>query len=399
MPASLRIAVVFPPMLLGGRPIDLKKWKTDPRGATGSETMVLEFTQCLSVLGHHVDFYIERPSCDRWENVHVFDLGNFQVSCKMPNGGGRRYDVVICALDVNFFRFIEHKDGKPLRVVLQQINGFEYGQSGFEEHVDLFASPSGPHRDMLIDRWPMVPKEKWAVVPNGVSLADYDIEEPPPRIPGRVVYASSPDRGLHWLLQEWPAIKRAAPHASLRVFYYSLGKWLNEWRGRVEGQGWEWEPWHREHKRRAAYIDQALHVLRLLDVEVVGAVSKRTMAENLLSAEVLAYPCDVVAWTEGFSCMTMEGCASGCLPVITDVDALGAIYGGSCPMVNLTPGKNLRASEQVGAWRDLVIRALTDKPWADEWRTRARTLAEKHSWTALAEKLAGVITNRIEAPR
>ena len=39
-------------------------------------------------------------------------------------------------------------------------------------------------------------------------------------MPGRVIWCSSADRGLHWLLSQWPKIKEAVPYASLKVFYH-----------------------------------------------------------------------------------------------------------------------------------------------------------------------------------
>ena len=61
------------------------------------------------------------------------------------------------------------------------------------------------------------PSNKWCVVPDG---CDPELYATTNKYKGRIIYMSAPDRGLHWLLQEWPNIKVAVPYASLRVFYH-----------------------------------------------------------------------------------------------------------------------------------------------------------------------------------
>ena len=139
------------------------------------------------------------------------------------------------------------------------------------------------------------------------------------------------------------------------------------------------------------YVEKALNVLKDYGVEGVGSVSRQQMALEMAQAEVLAYPCDTIAYTEGFSCATLEGCASGALPIISAADALGGIYRGVCPMVAAP------ARKHIARWRKLVIQALTDKPWADEWRARGREFALFHDWRGLATQFERVLQEKIQA--
>ena len=266
--------------------------------------------------------------------------------------------------------------------------------------MDIFVSPAKAHQKHFEEDWPTT-KGKWVVIPNGVRMADHEgvsgMPEPRPiewmwtkRIPGRVIYASSPDRGLHLLLQEWPAIKKAVPHATLKIFYYSLQSWMAQYLPfPQEDPNWPW--WWKENYRRVWYVKRALEALKPHGVEVVGAVSRQQMALEMAQAEVLAYPCDTIAYTEGFSCATLEGCASGALPVISAMDALGDIYRGVCPM-SAAP-----ARKHIDTWRGLVIKALTDKAWAEEWRARAREFALFHDWRGLATQFERVLQEKIQA--
>ena len=124
-------------------------------------------------------------------------------------------------------------------------------------------------------------------------------------------------------------------------------------------------------------------------------------------AEVLGYPCDTIRMTEGFSVTTMEACASGCLPVITDIDSLGHIYGDAAPMIHLN-GKVIdeyigplakkewaQVGGHLGAFTDLLVRGLTDEAWRAEHVAKCRALAKEHAWPVLAERLEGILTQGI----
>jgi glycosyltransferase involved in cell wall biosynthesis len=63
-----------------------------------------------------------------------------------------------------------------------------------------------------------VPDHINAVVPHGVNVQDFknSVEK---RIEGRMLYCSSPDRGLLQLLNDWPGIKRLHPDVELVITY------------------------------------------------------------------------------------------------------------------------------------------------------------------------------------
>ena len=380
----MRLAFVYPPMLVGGRPLDFNAIDTSPRGTTGSETQILSMAREMAARGHHVELFIEAPNAGRMgAYVILRPLHEFHTNTV--------FDATCVSLDMNFFR-AGHGPSKGLRVVFQQLNDFNYKTGDdFASFVDLFISPAEAHRKHLEEEWPST-KGKWAVVPNGcypdwfTSRPLLDVE----RVKGRVIYPSSPDRGLHLLLQEWPAIKKAAPHATLKIFYYSLRSWIAQYE-KFSQEEPSWHPFWKENYRRAMYIKRALPLLAPLGVEVAGAVSRWQMEHEMAQAEVLAYPCDPIAYTEGFSCATLEGCASGALPILGAADALATIYRGVCPMI----AAPVRA--RIGDWTELVIRGLTDQAWADEWRARGRAFAEKHAWPLLAEKFEKILEERLAA--
>ena len=203
------------------------------------------------------------------------------------------------------------------------------------------------------------------------------------KVPGRVIWTSSPDRGLHWLLQEWPMIRRAVPHATLRVFYPMDG-WLERMAAVTDGP-----PDILEQKQRAAFIRERRTALERMGVEFYGGASRVEISKEIAAAECLPYSCDPVRPTEGFSCSVMESSAAQSCPIVTNADAFPEIYGGALPMVDLPLSKN------APVFRDLVIRALTDKPWRDEVNAKARTLAERFTWRKATERMMAVLEEHL----
>ncbi len=352
---------------MGGRPFDFSNlWGSD-RGLTGSELSCFCFARELAKLGHEISLYVEQPGIASFDNVALHPLSDL-------GGHGARYDAVCSWNEPDYLR---HVSPRTLRLVDQQLNDCAYMQPGYDDFVDVWTSPSEAHRQRNLSLSP----HKWVVLPNGCYPEKYDLSTP--KAPGRVVYASSPDRGLHLLFQEWPKIKKAVPHAELFVFYHSLEQWIERCRGIRDSSCVSMD----EQGCRARYMEAVLPRVKKLGAEIVGSISHDRLAQELAMASVLGYPCDTIAWTEGFSVATLEGCVSGALPITSSVDALGEIYGGHVPMVEAP------ARDHMGEWSDLVIRALTDEPWRKEWAHKARLRAEQFAWPALAKQLEQTIVD------
>jgi glycosyltransferase involved in cell wall biosynthesis len=412
----MRIALLYDPWLLSARgTLDLHGYRDDPRGMTGSEQCAVRLYEELSAMGHEVwPFWPGNGGAQPWAERAdgSFDLA---ISINCPDG----------------LRDVRAK----YKCCYALLNDWTFAKVGFEQHVDLFASPSAPHLEQVMTNpaWRLVDTfecregrgryepdpTKWCVVPLGCDPERYQPYCPNPtcgggkpyvradrrdtgqlscdacglymvngrgKVPGRVVYCSSPDRGLHWLLQEWPHIKRAVPHAHLRIFY-RLQKWIDDLKRAQQPDGSIFESvkplW-----QRAVYIEEALR--RMSDpkwgIEVRDSVSRATIEREMAEAEVLAYSCQTTAWSEGFSVTTLEACAGRACPVITDCDALGEVYADAAAIL---PVGNWEE------WRATVIRALTDSAFRDTQNERAHAFALRHTWRNTAEQLMARITERI----
>lgn len=358
----MKIAICYSPWCLTfRRTLELEGYRDDPRGLSGSEMCAVRLYEEFRAMGHEVTLYAD--GCTPW-----------------ADRGKEEHDL---AISINYPDELREVRATK-RVCYQLVNSFEYCRQGFD-YVDLWLSPSNAHRKMILSKDHEVESdprrghklmhrftpEQWKVVPLGCDPERYDGHGP--KIPGRVIYASSPDRGLHWLLQEWPHIKRAVPHATLHIFYH-LKRWVDGFANTP------FFPPIENQRARANYVAEALRRMSGPEwgITVRDSVSRATMEREMAYAEVLAYPCDTTRWSEGFSCTVLEACAARACPVITDCDALGDLYwslGTAFPRVD------------IGAWRGGVIAALLEKESRDRINATALAFAEEHTWKKTAEKM------------
>ncbi len=352
----------------------------DSRGLTGSELSLIQFARELSKRGHSVSIFTSsKCGYGEWEGILIKQLGDL-------NHLDRSWD---CICSWNEADVLKPVHASILKLVNLQINDLSQYSPGYNEHVDVWVSPSDAHRVRMISMdhvykgYTYKPNpEEWEVLHNGCDPGCYNKRIH--RVSGQVIWASSPDRGLHWLLQAWPKIKQKVPHAHLKIFY-KLAPWIDSMAGKQFS-----DPDWMELASRATYVQEALRRLDGHDVEVVGSVSRNQINEEMSKAQVLAYPCDTVNWTEGFSVTLMEACAAGVVPVTTNVDALGEIYGGSAVVIRSPVGN--RIDKFIAA----VTRSLTDDEFRSEVLLKTTALADNFRWGKLTTQLELILNKHME---
>lgn len=384
----MRIAFVYGEWSVANRPFEIDRlWDSD-RGLTGSELSCFSFARAMAQRGHSVELYVPYVGeATQWEGIPVYhcERDKIRISDK---------EVAYVWNEPDQCRFI-HRG--VLRVVNQQLNDFSFCRSGFDRAVDLYTSPSEDHMAHLVAQ-PNTSPEKWVVLPNGCDLTEYggvQTEEGRSlaradfaRHPKQVMWASSPDRGLHWLLQAWPAIRRRVPGAELRIFYNIRG-WLDRAKEWIQYDGML-----REQGYRAHYVAEALRRLRGHGVDCVGSVSRSRMALEWGNADLLAYPCDTITYTEGFCVTLLEACAAGVPAVSAKTDALPSIYGGVVPMVGVP------VKDHLGHFVDAAVEALTmSYDQRQALRQRTTEFAAEFTWRRLAARLEEILERELARKR
>lgn len=344
----MRIDVSYPKMcLLPGRTFR-ETWE-DPR--TGSEVAWRRIVEELTRLGHGVA-HVEHQD---WHRADV----SISINDPRTLGAVKATGLHVCEFLLNEFSFCNEEP--------------------FDDYTDVYISPSEAHRRQAIGPWGAPDPSKWRTIELG---CDPSASGGLAQIPGRVVYCSSPDRGLHRVLEAWPAVLRSVPGASLHIFY-RLEKWFRDF------DSTPYYPPIEKLRHRALWCEEALRRMSGPEwgITVRDSVSHDEVLREMAQAEVFLHPCDTTSWSEGFSVTTLEACASGACPVITDCDALGDIYSSLDPV-------------PVGQWQewcDRVILALTNKQHRMDTVAKARALAERLTWAEHARKLDEVIRERIKS--
>lgn len=372
---KIKIAFVFGPWSSGVKTFDFSEILDSPQGLTGSEVGCFYMAREMAARGHDISLYAPLRGTEDgffWDNVMVRPLGKLREETSY-------FEAVYSWNEPDVLRHVPEKG--ILRLENHQISDFRFCQPGWDKVVDVFTSPSESHMKWMAPQTPC--PEKWRVVPNGYDPSMFPEVE---KVPGRVIYASSPDRGLHWLLQQWPEIRRAVPHATLRIFY-NFDSWaqnIGEVR-RAHPDVFDF----RELHHRAVYITEMVRKLAGHGVEHHKSVSRRRMAQEFGEAQCLAYPCDPVRYTETFCVTALEGCATKCIPILSTADALGDIFGKHVPTVTAP------VSDKLQEFTGLVIQSLTDSKFRNKWVRKSRTLAQKMTWSHSSDRLELILKEHI----
>ena len=308
----------------------------------GGETAMISVSREIAALGHDVTVFYDVNPPGRYHGVDYLPAGLF-----VPLACNQEFDVLVCWDAPHALRF---RDRAKVRVLAFQLNDAQIGP--FDHMVDLYMHPSQWHIDMFHELYPeMSTFKSVARVTNGIDYNRYvPVVSPDEVRKPRVIYSSSPDRGLHHLLRMWPLVHKEVPEAELHVFY-DMKRWLDlDDRVRAEGG-------LTNTSERAAIIkDQIEHPENLPNVTFHGAVGQGRLAREQAMSKVMAYPCDPVRPTEGFSMSILEGITAGCHVISTNADALPELWS-SAPNTTLLP---LPVDD--GVWVQTIIERLTCTP-------------------------------------
>jgi glycosyltransferase involved in cell wall biosynthesis len=199
------------------------------------------------------------------------------------------------------------------------------------------------------------------ILPPSIALADYSslADERHPVL----LYCSVPDRGLYYLKDLLPAIRRRVGNATL-VITSDFTLW-----------------------GRAAAKDGFLKFFeRERGVEYLGHVDRARLVAEQRRARVLAYPC---TFEEGFCIAAAECMAAGAVPVTTKAFALTTTVGDAGILIDGRPRSWFYRRRFVNA----VTALLSDD---DHWRARShvcRVRARAYGSDVIAERFLRAITS------
>lgn len=339
------------------------------RGLTGSESSFFTWAKQLSeVPGYNVHIYAPFE-----EGAAISGLGKVRIHGIEDWNGYQSDDIVISWNEPDLLRCCH---SKSVRVVNQQLNDFNYCQDGWQKHVDAILFPSAHHMTFMRDSCGLSSDIHLGVMENGWSKSiEYrSVPTVGKRVRDRrnVCYLSSPDRGLHWLLSMWDQVHEQCPESKLEIGYGAM-KWAEANAHLIESPS----PVHHEFGKRATFIKNwkaCYDKSGRSDVVFHQERSAELVADILARCAVLAYTCDPILPTEGFSVTTVEAAAAGCVPLVSNVDALGTIYPGLAYLPR--PSK-----ANISAWVDAIVDEV--KYPSEQLKERCRNVAALYEYSSL----------------
>lgn len=192
----------------------------DMVGIGGSETSHIEMSARLARRGHAVQSYAPVPSGSR-------------LAREGPGGEvWRHFDQFPDAADANADVYVIYRapqivdelpEGANAWLICQDVDYRFAGRTITEERARKFTrivALCQEHADYLKQRYPFA-AEKVCVSSNGIKREYIDAiaGNPPKRNSRRLIYASSPDRGMEFLLDIFPRAKELVPDLELHIFY------------------------------------------------------------------------------------------------------------------------------------------------------------------------------------
>lgn len=248
------------------------------KGIGGSENAVIEMSKRLASRGHRVRVY---TSCGA-NGEGVYDGVEYRTSDKMSVVG--KCDVFVAWRHANLLE-LSNVDAKVKYLWVHDVFALSAKHSNLLK-ADGILALSDWHADNIA-RVHNVPRSQIVKTRNGIDNSRFSKFKNVRRDPHKVVYSSSPDRGLPALLMMWPKIRANVPDATLHI-YYGFGNWKKLAESNNDLAQLEC----------IRNIESHMHALSELGVTFRDRVSQEELAKEFLSAGVWAYS----TWFSETSC-------------------------------------------------------------------------------------------------
>ena len=325
--------------------------KSIEKGIGGSETAVIKLSEEWVKKGYRVTVFCNCDSPGMYRGVQYCHHSEFNVT--------DRFDIFISWRAIHVYNYFDIQ----ARVALLDLHDIVSPAQITErvwKNVSKICVKSGYHAGLLGNTQDKVAKV--AIIPNGgAEMFPNTAEE---RDPNYVIYASSYDRGLPYILKwAWPKIRQSCPNAYLKIFY--------GWNGFDASQP--------KTKDVQLYKDTVLELMSQEGVQECGRIPREQLLAEKRKANVHLYTGDF----QEIDCISVR--ESACMGAIPVVSKQVQVFGEKkyCILVDGDPhtqSMQEKAAEMVSTLiRDIsyangvrkrIVQSIPDETWetvAKEW--------------------------------
>ncbi len=225
-----------------------------------------------------------------------------------------------------------------------------------------------------------IEQDRLTIVPNGVHLDRFPVEEWDNESKPKFIWSSSADRGIDTLLSMWPLIRDKYSNAELHIFYgWDMIDKILETQARAGIDN----PWLRDFREKAL-IQIETYAGENGGIYQKGRVGQDELAKEMLTSMIWPY---TTGFMETFCITAIEMQAAGVIPVTSKLAALQETV--SNPQL-LVDGWPLNTDYQ-RRWLNLLDVVMNDKEAREQQRQIGRTHAEKFTWESAYSKWNDVL--------
>lgn len=327
----------------------------DERPLSGGPTTLIRLSAALAEMGHEVIVLTadENPpiSNPRYYPYRSFEqLGNFDLFVAVRGW-------------MNLFLPIESK--KRIFWTGDTISNpktYGIGDFRFIQRVDRFLAKSQWHAKTLCEGSGF-PPSKMKVFLNGVFTPYF--QKNLPRYRKRLIYSSTPNRGLEYLIPIFRKIRQKHPDAELHVY------------SSFDRNSREWPPNN--------LLDPLILTLRNEPgCLVYESVLQEKLAEAFLQSSLLVYPS---CFLETCASTTLEAQAAGCPIVTTDLASLPETVGNGGILITGHPAELAYQDKFVAAVDQFLSDDLLWKQYSQNCLQRAKNF----DWKVRAEEFLKLV--------
>ena len=252
-------------------------------GLGGSEIAAIHMARELALRGHEVEV-IGQVTPEIWQGAKFTDFREYvDITClgrtnlSMPKKTDMQIecDAFVSSRDLFALRILQPK----ARMTALWMHDIHVGPDpqGFLGEYNMILTLSEWARERARRYYPKVPGDRFILTRNGIDTSLFNII--PKKTGRKVIYSSSPDRGLDRLLDYWPSICKIIPEAELHIYYG-----FNTWERMAE--------LHRDQGAKHQIEYYRFRMAKLADQGVVshGRVGQRELADAYLGASMWLYP-------------------------------------------------------------------------------------------------------------
>lgn len=321
-------------------------------GIGGSEEAIIRLSRRLTEEGYKVVVFA-KPGPNTGTDEHGVMWRNYW-DCNLDD----EFDIFVAWRAP----FIFDKKIKARKSYLWLHDVMEEGEFG-ENRIANFTKCillSKYHRSLF----PMIPEEKVLMSGNGIDPDEFEVYDSKlDRDPHKILYASSHVRGLAYLYEIWPEVKKAVPDATLDVYY---------------GRG-SYDAVHKGNPERMKWMDDMIAKAEKLEgVTDHGKASQEEIVREGFRSGIWAYPCP---FPEIYCITAIKSQASGAVPVASNYAALDETiqYGHKQPLGEFD-------TEDLERYKESLIWWLQHPEEQEKVRPEMMKWARTQSWAEIAKQ-------------